>query len=342
MSPELVVESDAELSPGRTAVTEANSPNAVLSPGHNAVIEVNDLKKVYGDVKAVDGVSFHVKKGEVFAFLGPNGAGKTTTVEMVEMIRTPTAGSILVFGKPLDSNKSEVRERIGVLPQEFKSFDRLTVRETLVYYQKLYDGALWAVDEIISLLHLKEKEKTLYTNLSGGLKQRVGVGISLVNDPDIVFLDEPTTGLDPRARRDVWKVIRLLRDRGKTVFLTTHYMEEAEQLADRICIIHQGKIIARGTLEELLAKYGKRRVLTIAGGDQGRIVHLAESMRLKAKIEDGKVSIPLPNNDFVTDILSKLKTEGIMYREVDIRRSNLEEVFLTLTGEKLGGEEDEV
>ncbi|MDG6220053.1 MAG: ABC transporter ATP-binding protein [Candidatus Thermoplasmatota archaeon] len=302
------------------------------------IIEVSDLAKAYGDLKAVDGISFHVNKGEVFAFLGPNGAGKTTTVEMIEMIREPTSGAIQIFGKNLGSNKSEVRERIGVLPQEFKSFERLTVKETLLYYQKLYDTKTWDVDEIIGLLDLEEKRNTLYMHLSGGLKQRVGVGIALVNDPEIVFLDEPTTGLDPKARRDVWSVIRLLRKKGKTVFLTTHYMEEAENLADRICIIHRGKIIARGTLEELITKYGRGIIVTIKGCDSEKVKAVANSMGLVSETSDRTCSFSVPDNQDILEFLTKLKDSQVPYIEVDIRRSNLEEIFLTLTGETLGGE----
>lgn len=213
-----------------------------------SAIEVSNLKKVYGDLVAVNSISFSVKKGEVLAFLGPNGAGKTTTVEMIESIRIPTAGTIKIYGKDISTSFDEVKEQIGILPQEFFSYERLTVRETLLYFASLYKNPV-NVDEIIDAMNLKDQEKKLYMNLSGGLKQRVGVAISLVNDPDIVFLDEPSTGLDPKARREVWEVIAGLRNKGKTVFLTTHYMEEAEYLADRIIIIHKGKIIAEGSLE---------------------------------------------------------------------------------------------
>ena len=232
-----------------------------VSPDEVA-IDVSNLKKVYGDLVAVDSISFFVKKGEVFAFLGPNGAGKTTTVEMIESIRVPTAGLIKILGKDTKTSFNEVKEKIGILPQEFHSYERLTVRETLMYFSKLYEKRA-DIDQIIQMMDLSEHQKMLYRNLSGGLKQRVGVAISLVNDPEIVFLDEPTTGLDPKARREVWDVIAGLKKRGKTVFLTTHYMEEAEHLADHIAIIHKGKIIAEGSLEELIQKYGTGAVLHI-------------------------------------------------------------------------------
>jgi ABC-2 type transport system ATP-binding protein len=309
-------------------------------PGQ-AVIEVEDLKKHYGEVRAVDGISFSIDEGTIFAFLGPNGAGKTTTVEMAEMIRTPTSGTIRVFGGDLGSNMAEVRRRIGVLPQEFKSYDRLTVRETLLYYQALYHEKVWDVDEIISLLNLEPKKDTPYMELSGGLKQRVGVGMALVNDPDIVFLDEPTTGLDPRARREVWEIIRLLKKKGKTVFLTTHYMEEAEQLADMVCIIHKGKIIARGTVEELIAAHGKRSVLTVIGCDRDCMAGMGAETGMEVKVSGNQAHVVVPDTDAIMRVLTYLKDNGLAYREIDIQRSTLEEVFLSLTGEKLGGDEED-
>ncbi|MGC9308858.1 MAG: ABC transporter ATP-binding protein, partial [Thermoplasmatota archaeon] len=225
-------------------------------------IEVEGLTKTYGDVTAVDDISFTVEEGAVFAFLGPNGAGKTTTVEIIEMIRTADAGTIRVLGSDITRQPAAIKENIGVLPQEFQSFERLTVRETITYFAKLYRRHA-DIDRIIDLMDLRDKEHDLYRNLSGGLKQRVGVGIALVNDPDIVFLDEPTTGLDPKARRDVWNAIAGLREEGKTVFLTTHYMEEAEYLADHIAIIHQGRIVAEGSLDDLIQQYRGKSVLSI-------------------------------------------------------------------------------
>ncbi len=302
------------------------------------VIEVHDLHKSYGELQAVDGVSFRLARGEIFAFLGPNGAGKTTTVEMLEMIRTPTSGEIKIFGKDLDAGKDQIRERIGVLPQEFKSYDRLTVRETLLYFEALYDKETWDVDEILKLLGLEDKKNTQYLHLSGGLRQRVGVGMALVNDPEVVFLDEPTTGLDPRARREVWAIIRLLKEKGKTVFLTTHYMEEAEQLADRVCIIHRGRIIARGTVAELIANHGERRVMTIVGCERECVARMAQALGLEEEHGEVHSSVVVPNSDSVMQVLSYLKQNGLAYREVDIRRPTLEDVFLALTGEVLDDE----
>ena len=300
-------------------------------------IEVSHLKKVYGELTAVDDISFVVKTGEVFAFLGPNGAGKTTTVEMIESIRQPTAGSVKLLGKDIKTKFNEVKEKIGILPQEFHSFERLTVRETLLYFSQLYKKKA-NVDDIISSLDLESQKNMLYKNLSGGLKQRVGVAISLVNDPDVIFLDEPTTGLDPKARREVWGVVAGLRKKGKTVFLTTHYMEEAEFLADHIAVIYKGKIIAEGTLEDLISRYGKSSIMHIKNcQDAASVVEMLKKEGYGEVTSEGNgdIAIKIDYKERVLEILSHLRHDCIDYGSIDIRRSNLEEVFLKLTGAKL-------
>ncbi len=304
----------------------------------NYAIEVENLTKIYDGLKAVDNISFKVKEGEIFAFLGPNGAGKTTTVEMIEGIRVPTSGKIKVLGKEMKGADRDIKERIGVLPQEFSSFERLTVRETLLYFSSIYRKDV-DIDHIIDIMNLHDEERTLYRNLSGGLKQRVNIATALVNDPEIVFLDEPTTGLDPRSRRDVWKAIEELKNRGKTVFLTTHYMEEAEYLADTVTIIHKGKIVAQGSTEELVEKYGEKSTLIIKGGSPTEIERVLKEMRYgKVRIKNSSVEIRMEKRDEVMDILFRLREKNVRYREVDIKHSDLEDVFLQLTGEKLVGE----
>jgi ABC-2 type transport system ATP-binding protein len=306
--------------------------------GENVIV-VKDLVKVYGDLRAVDGISFEVEKGEVFAFLGPNGAGKTTTVEIIETIRTATSGKVTMLGMDVEKNRSEILTRIGVLPQEFSSFDRLTVRETIQYYGRLF-CADCDPDELLKLVNLEEHSKQLYMNLSGGLKQRVGIAVALVNDPEIVFLDEPTTGLDPAARHDVWDVIKGLKKEGKTIFLTTHYMEEAEILADYVGIISKGNIIAYGSPTELIDKHGKAVHITIKAAQKGTVA-VAQAMKLKvSSVEDGNVRIEAQNNDQILDLLNQLKAKGLKYHSLDIRKANLEEVFLALTGEALRPEEE--
>jgi ABC-2 type transport system ATP-binding protein len=302
-----------------------------------AAVEVFSLRKVYGELVAVNDISFAVKKGEVFAFLGPNGAGKTTTVEMIESIRKKTAGEIKILGIDIENSFDLVKEKIGILPQEFHSFEKLTVRETLDYFSQLYKKRA-DIDEIIDAMDLKVEENKLYKDLSGGLKQRVGVAISLVNDPEIVFLDEPSTGLDPKARREVWEVIEGLRNKGKTIFLTTHYMEEAEYLADHIAIIHKGKIIAEGSLEELIKKYGDESVLRIKNCKTKNTSDILRDYGFNVEREgNGDISVKINYKERVLEILSILKNECIEYSTIDIRRSNLEEIFLKLTGARLSG-----
>src|SRR5947199_9375870 len=238
-------------------------PNGALS-GRNEVVQVNNLSKKYGNTVAVNGISFGLSKGEVFAFLGPNGAGKTTAVEILECLRAPTGGQakVLDYDVGKRSDQAEIRKRIGVLPQDFNAIDRLTVRENIDYFGAMYDHHLDA-DQLIQLVDLKDKRDEQFKKLSGGLKQRVGLAVSLVNDPSLVFLDEPTTGLDPRARRDVWGVVERLKSQGKTVFLTTHYMDEAEYLADIVSIIDHGQIIASGTPDQLIDTHGGKKTLII-------------------------------------------------------------------------------
>lgn len=309
-----------------------------VQPKNSAII-VQNLRKKYGNVVAVNNISFTVRKGEVFAFLGPNGAGKTTTVEMIESIRKPTNGSIKLFGHDVSSSFHLVKDSIGILPQEFHSFERLTVRETLQYFEKFYEKTA-DIDEIIQAMNLKENEDKLYKQLSGGLKQRVGVAISLVNDPDIIFLDEPTTGLDPKARREVWEVIAGLRKQGKTVFLTTHYMDEAEFLADHIAIIHKGNIIAEGSLDELIRRYGRGNVLRLTGIsiDQAKQALDPDGFQVKKGNNHG-VTVMIQNKDQILQVLSLLKKHGLTFDTIDIHRPNLEELFLQLTGARLREEE---
>lgn len=302
-------------------------------------IEVENLYKYYGKVHAVDGISLKIKKGEVFAFLGPNGAGKTTTVEIIETIRRPTKGSIYVLGMDVSKKINEVKKMIGVLPQEFSSFDKLNVQETIKFYADLYKRNV-DVDELLKLMDLEEHAKKLYQHLSGGLKQRVGIAVALVNDPEVVFLDEPTTGLDPAARHEVWKVIAGLKEKGKTVFLTTHYMEEAEELADHVAIIHKGKIIAEGTVDELIEKYGSGLVLTFKDGEGNLLSKLKELGYKDLKRKNHDISISIKDKDELVILLDKLRDSKVNYKEINVRRSNLEEVFLKISGEQLRGGEN--
>jgi ABC-2 type transport system ATP-binding protein len=317
---------------------QSSSSKQCKGPAEDYYIEVENLFKIYGDVRAVDGISLCIRKGEVFAFLGPNGAGKTTTVEVIETIRTPTRGTIRVMGMDISKRVNDIKKLIGVLPQEFSSFDRLNVRETIDYYSRLYKTRA-DVDNLVKLMDLEEHAKKLYMHLSGGLKQRVGIAVALANDPEVVFLDEPTTGLDPAARREVWKVISGLKEQGKTIFLTTHYMEEAEELADHIAIIHKGKIIAEGSVDELIELHGSGLLLTFKEAGEGLISALKKMNYKTKERKNHDITINIQDKDELVNLLDNLKLRKLKYKEINVRRSNLEEVFLKLTGETLRGDE---
>jgi ABC-2 type transport system ATP-binding protein len=307
------------------------------APARETCIEIENLVKVYGDVRAVDGISLKIASGEVFAFLGPNGAGKTTTVEIIETIRTPTSGKVTIKGMDVARRIKDIKRIIGVLPQEFSSFDQLKVKETLQFYSSLYKTHQ-DIGSLIKLMDIGEHSGKLYKHLSGGLKQRVGIAVALVNDPEIVFLDEPTTGLDPAARREVWKVIAGLKREGKTIFLTTHYMEEAEELADHVAIINHGKIIAEGSVEELIDRHGSGLTLVIHGA-VGDLNGFFEEHGLRSAECRDDLCIKIKDHDELLRVLQELKDHDVKFKEVNVRRSNLEEVFLKLTGEILAEDE---
>jgi ABC-2 type transport system ATP-binding protein len=298
-------------------------------------IDVERLTKRYGDLLAVDDISFHVRTGELFAFLGPNGAGKTTTAEIIETIRTPTSGTVRLLGMDVTTRKRDIVPRIGVLPQGFSSFDRMTVRETIQYYARLFSCRNTDVDGLIELANLKDKSPEQFKNLSGGLKQRLGIAIALVNDPEVVFLDEPTTGLDPRARRDVWEVLLSLKKHGKTVFLTTHYMEEAELLADTVAIISKGRIIAMGSPDELIESNANYLVVTLKTMD-GTPLEFIKRMGFEPVLDSRKnIKVMVEHTGDVQKILNAMKDAGASPLSLDVRKPNLEAVFLKLTGEPL-------
>lgn len=300
------------------------------------VIEVESLVKKYEDLVAVDKITFNLKKGEIFAFLGPNGAGKTTTVEILECLKTATSGSLNVLGYNIEREELKIKQKIGVLPQNFSGFEWLTVYENIDYFAQMYPKHL-NVENIIEMLGLEEKINILFKNLSGGLKQRVGIAVALVNDPEIIFLDEPSTGLDPKARRDVWAAINELKNNGKTVLLTTHYMDEAYYLADRVCVLHKGKIIAEGTPEHLINRYGGGNTLIIRDCSANAINQLLKEIP-DCSVEGNNVYAKLPRENGMKSIaqaVSIINTDEFTCEEFYVKKSTLEDVFLNLTGEKL-------
>ena len=308
------------------------------SPSKDAehVIEIKNLTKRYGDLLAVNDISFSVKKGEVFAMLGPNGAGKTTTVEIIDTIRRPTSGKVSLLGMDVTKKKHDIVPRIGVLPQGFSSFDRITVKETVQYYSRLFRCEDVDVDGLIELVKLKDKAHDQYKNLSGGLKQRLGIAIALVNNPEVVFLDEPTTGLDPRARREVWDVLLGLKKKGATIFLTTHYIEEAELLADTVAIISTGKIIAIGSPGVLIESNANYLLLTLQSPDEQTWATVRKMGFEPVPDQHDDIKVRVGHADDVQKILSALKDAGASFLSLDVRKPNLEEVFLKLTGAALG------
>jgi ABC-2 type transport system ATP-binding protein len=304
----------------------------------NVAIEVETLTKRYGDLTAVNGVSFTVDRGEIFAFLGPNGAGKTTTVEMLECLRKPTSGKAHVLGYDISKDQANIKKRTGVLPQDFYTYERLTVKETIEYFAGMFNKHP-DVDELIKLVDLEDKKNVQFKHLSGGLKQRLGIAVALVNDPELIFLDEPTAGLDPKARHVVWHLIDEFHKQGKTVFLTTHYMEEAEALADRVGIIYNGNIVALNTTDKLISEYGKRNLLVLKKASP-KAVTAVEKLGIKASFDDatGDVTIHLNHALGVSEILRELTKTRISFDELQLKRSSLEDVFLNLTGATLEGE----
>ncbi len=301
------------------------------------VIRVEHLVKKYEDLRAVNDISFKVKRKEVFAFLGPNGAGKTTTVEILECLRSPTSGLAEVLGYDVSDKKGqeEIKRRIGVLPQDFSTFDLLDCRENLKYYAKMYGNDNCDIDGLISLVALDEKAKSRYKTLSGGLKRRLAIAITLVNDPEVVFLDEPTSALDPKARREIWTVIDGLRKKGKTIFLTTHYMEEAEALANNVCILDRGEIVAEGAPSDLISRYGGNTNLILQGDPKDIIKDLPAAGMEQL---EGKIKISLKEEDSVRKILGKVSRSSMELERLEIAKPSLEDVFLKLTGKRISDE----
>ena len=299
-------------------------------------VNVQDLHKQYGDVRAVDGASFAIASGEVFGLLGPNGAGKTTTVECILGLRQPDAGQITVLGMEHGAQSRQIKARIGAQLQTTGLYPRLTARELVCLFGQLFPRALPA-GEVLELVGLEEKARARSADLSGGQRQRLAVALALVNDPDLVFLDEPTTGLDPQARRKLWDVIRDLKGTGKTVLLTTHYMEEAEQLCDRVAVMDHGQVIALDTPSALIHQHFQETAIEfVALGEPPRERLAALPGVTQSLFENGRPTL------YSTDVprtmagLFDLVTAGMLaFKDVTVRQATLEDVFLKLTGRRI-------
>ena len=302
------------------------------------VIKVENLVKVYGPIRAVDGISFEVKQGEVFGMLGPNGAGKTTTVEIIEGLRTQDSGTVTVLGMDASKASKEIKQRIGAQLQTPSLMPSLTVEELLDVFAGFYEKAL-PVDELLEIISLTESRKVLVKNLSGGQLQRLSVAMALVNDPEIAFLDEPTTGLDPQVRRSMWQVIEDMKAKGKTVFLTTHYMEEAERLCDRIAIVDHGKIIAldspRGLINANFKEQAIQFELEPRPSDE-ILLSFSGATNVATDLND----IVVYTKDVPATISAALKYAEAncsppQLKDLRVRQASLEDVFLKLTGRKI-------
>jgi ABC-2 type transport system ATP-binding protein len=299
------------------------------------IVQVEHLRKVYGSTVAVDDVSFEVYQGEIFGMVGPNGAGKTTTVECIEGLRQPDGGHIRVLGLDPHHDGYALRARIGIQLQESVLQDRMKVWEALDLFASFYPRSVdW--EPLLEQLGLAEKRNTPFAKLSGGQKQRLFIALALVHDPEIVFLDELTTGLDPQARRAMWDLVRQIRGRGKTVFLTTHFMEEAERLCDRVAIMDRGRIIALDTPENLIRMLGveNRVVFTVDGAfELERLSKLSDVTRVETIGE--RVIVYGRGEGLVGEVVNALTTSGTRFRDLRTEQPNLEDVFLALTGREM-------
>jgi ABC-2 type transport system ATP-binding protein len=294
------------------------------------------LHKRYDDIQAVDGVSFEVARGEVFGMLGPNGAGKTTTVEILEGLRVPDSGRALVLGLDVASEAAQLKERIGVQLQTAAMYPNLTVAETIDLFRSFFRRSR-TTDDLIEALDLGERRNAQTKVLSGGQRQRLSVALALVNEPEVLFLDEPTTGLDPQARRSLWDLVRSLKAAGTTVLLTTHYMEEAEQLCDRLAIMDHGKVLVLGTVEQLVVDRFRElsvRFDALPGLDGSRLSALPGVSRVMH--EGGSVALYTADVSATIGGLLSVATElGVEPANLMVRRATLEDVFLDLTGRAL-------
>jgi ABC-2 type transport system ATP-binding protein len=300
------------------------------------VIQVSNVRKTYGSTVAVDEVSFDVYDGEIFGLIGPNGAGKTTTMECIEGLRTPDRGGISVLGLDPFNDVYKLQDRIGVQLQQAQLQKRIKVWEAVDLWASLYHKKATDAERLLQQLGLTEKRNAWFMNLSGGQKQRLFIALALINDPEVVFLDELTTGLDPQSRRAIWDLVRGIRERGKTVFLTTHLMEEAERLCDRVAIIEHGRIIDIDRPESLVRRHCPERTVVLATDDQSAAERFRGIPRVEAvTCSDSQLTIRGRGDDLVTEVIRCLSENRIRVTDFRTILPNLEDVFLKLTGHSI-------
>jgi ABC-2 type transport system ATP-binding protein len=301
-------------------------------------IVVQELRKYYGETKAVDGISFTVRQGEVFGMLGPNGAGKTTTVEILEGLRVADSGQVTVLGMDVRKNTAKIKAQIGVQLQTTVLFPLLSVREVIDLFRSLYPGPVNDTDYVIDMVDLREKQKTRSKDLSGGQQQRLSMALALVNKPEITFLDEPTTGLDPQARRKMWDVIQQIKGEGTTVMMTTHYMEEAQRLCDRVAVIDRGHIIALDTPDDLINAHFKESAIEFELNGGTIDLQLLKGLTGVNGVRQNGKGVTL-YSEAVPKTLAELtdlgESHNLALDDLHVRRATLEDVFLKLTGRRI-------
>ena len=296
-------------------------------------IEISSLKKYYGNIKAVDGITFSVNQGEIFGLLGPNGAGKTTAIEIMEGLRKRDGGDVKVLGLDPWKEGHKLHKKIGVIPQDFTLFEKITPKEAIIYYANLFNVKV-NPDQILKDVLLADSANVFFENLSGGQKQKTGLALALVNCPELLFLDEPTTGLDPNARRAIWEVIKGLKATGKTIILTTHYLDEAQQLSDRVAILDHGKIVAIGTVDAIIEQHGSKERLEIMGSEE-LANYIIENTDLAVNYRQGIISVELKQKIDALAALAAAEQSKLDWGEIHTRRDSLDDVFIKLVSGKV-------
>ncbi|XID95298.1 ABC transporter ATP-binding protein [Paenibacillaceae bacterium WGS1546] len=304
------------------------------------ILEVKGLRKSFGAVKAVEEISFAVEAGEIFTIIGPNGAGKTTTLEMIEGLQPPDAGTIAIAGLNWDKAADRIKTIIGVQPQTGAMFDLLTVEENLELFASFYPRSK-APAEVLEMINLTDHRNKSVKSLSGGQRQRLAIGLAMISDPEIIFLDEPTTGLDPQARRNIWDIVLKLKELGKTTILTTHYMEEAEKLSDRVCIVDQGRIVTLDTPAKLIDRLTKEREVRLhfQDGEQAALetekVAKGQPTVVRTSLEGAALKLwSVQPEETLYGVFGFTKEKGYRVEQVSIREMSLEDVFIAFTGKE--------
>jgi ABC-2 type transport system ATP-binding protein len=295
-----------------------------------------NLRKTYGNICAIDNISFSIPRGTIFCFVGPNGAGKTTTMEIIEGLKEPDSGEVLVLDMPMPGEARRVKQLIGIQLQTTGLFERLKVGEIINLFRSFYARPVPA-EQILEAVSLTSKKDQLVSTLSGGQQQRLAVALALVNDPEILFLDEPTAGLDPQARHEVWRLIQSVKQKGKTVFLTTHYMDEAEKLSDEVAIIDNGKIIAHDAPRNLIAELNKEHVIEfVVDSKVGQENFSSLTHASAVTVLDGNVVLYTANiKECLVELLNFSQEQRVDLKDMQFRNPSLEDVFLELTGKML-------